>query len=61
VSWPFLTVYKGLESEYDFKTRRLLLLYSLFNNLVVSNKSFRALAAHVLRTFASVLYNLAMV
>jgi hypothetical protein len=61
VSWPFLTAYKGLESEYDFKTRCLLLPYPPSNNLIVFNESFRALAARVPRTFAGVLCNLAMV
>jgi hypothetical protein len=61
VSWPFLTAYKGLESEYDFKTRRLLLPHPLSNNLIVSDKSSRALAACVPRTSADVLYNLAIV
>jgi hypothetical protein len=61
VSWPFLTVYKGLKSKYDFKTRRLPLPHPPSNNLVVFNKSFRALAACVPRTSAGVLCNLAMV
>jgi hypothetical protein len=61
VFWPFLTVYKGLENEYDFKTCCFSLLYSLSNNFVVFNKSFKALAACVSRTSAGVLYNLAMV
>jgi hypothetical protein len=61
VSWPFLTTYKGLESEYDFKTRRLLLPHPPSNNLVMSNESSRALAARVPRTSAGVLYNPAIV
>jgi hypothetical protein len=61
VSWPFLTVYEGLESEYDFKTCRLPLPHPLFNNLVMSDESFRALAARVPRTSAGVLCNPAMV
>jgi hypothetical protein len=61
VSWPFLTAYKGLESEYDFKTRRLLLLHPLSNNLVMSDESSRALAACVPCTSADVLCNPAMV
>jgi hypothetical protein len=61
VSWPFLTAYEGLESEYDFKTRRLPLPHPPSNNLVVSNESSRALAARVPRTSAGVLCNPAMV
>jgi hypothetical protein len=60
MSWLFFTVYKELESEYDFKTRRLLLLHPLSNNLVLFNKS-KVLIAHVPRTSAGVLYNLAIV
>jgi hypothetical protein len=61
MSWPFLTVYKGLESKYDFKTRCLPLLHPLFNNLVVSDEFSRALTACVPRTSAGVLCNPAMV
>jgi hypothetical protein len=60
VSWPFLIIYKGLKSEYNFKTCCLLLLHPPFNNLVMSDKS-KALVTHVPHTSADVLYNLAMV
>ena len=61
VSWPFLTAYEELESEYDFKTRRIPLPHPPSNNLIVSEETPRALAARALRAPTGVSCDPAMV